>query len=68
MIRQLGDIKKQVEQSDVLHQSREAGEILLNNGLTALEAIGSVVGKKAADALAEAAVSLWLFQCLFIAS
>jgi hypothetical protein len=49
----IGRLKVNVEQSEVVSQSKEVGENLLAHGLTALEAIGSVIGMQAAQSLAE---------------
>jgi hypothetical protein len=46
----IGDLEK----SELFTQGKQVGHTLVANGLTALEAIGSVVGAKAAQALAEA--------------
>jgi hypothetical protein len=49
----LEGLKQNVGSSKVLSQSRDVGAVLVANGLTALEAIGSVIGTKAAQSLAE---------------
>jgi hypothetical protein len=47
------ELKQNVGNSDVVSQSRDVGALLVANGLTALEAIGSVVGARAAQGLAD---------------
>lgn len=49
----LGEKIKDLNQSDVLTNSKEVGHTVIRNGLTALEAIGTVVGNQAARRLAE---------------
>eukprot|EP00158_Paraphelidium_tribonemae_P009810 Partr_v1_DN28973_c0_g1_i3_m24893 len=49
----LGERLGELNARGVVDQSRQTGEVLMKHGLTALEAIGSVIGMNAAKSLAE---------------
>lgn len=51
----LDTLKQSIETNEVLHHGQAVGQTLFANGLSALEAIGSVVGVQAAESLAKAA-------------